>query len=216
VQRLLNTKENLVLPPNSLQKEVWDIVSQDSIAFKNPLLAFQKQQVEIADRTVKVERAKAGPDFTIGYFNQSLIGIQSVGGQERYFGAGDRFQGVQAGVALPLFFKPFSYRVKAAKIEKQVAEKELQLFETNLQGQYRQAYQDLLKNSRSIAYYENSAIPNANLILKQAQLASQNGEIGYIEYLQALRTYSDIRFNYLQAINDYNQSIYSLQYIIGL
>ncbi|MGK9626006.1 TolC family protein, partial [Salmonella enterica subsp. enterica] len=80
---------------------------------------------------------------------------------------------------------------------------------------YEQAFQDLQKNSRSIAYYKNSALPNANLILKQSQIAFQAGEIGYVEYLQALRTYSDIRFNYLEAINQYNQSVYTLQYLKG-
>ncbi len=74
----------------------------------------------------------------------------------------------------------------------------------------------MLKNAKSIAYYEKNALPNVNLILKQSQIAFKNGEIGYVEHLQALRTYSDIQFSYLQAINQYNQSVYTLQYLIGL
>ncbi|WP_449439687.1 TolC family protein [Pedobacter steynii] len=117
---------------------------------------------------------------------------------------------------MPIFFKAFSSRIKAAKIEKQVAESQFSLFETNLEGQYKQAYQDLQKNARSIEYYKKSALPNVNLILKQSQIAFKNGEIGYVEYLQGLSTYSEIHFNYLQAINQYNQSVYTLQYLMGL
>ncbi|KAA8475451.1 cobalt-zinc-cadmium resistance protein CzcA [Arcticibacter tournemirensis] len=215
LQRLLNTQETLEIAQQELQKEKWNIANLDSIN-TNPLLAFQKQQIEIADKAIGVERAKAGPDFNIGYFNQSIIGNQTVNGQEQYFDGGKRFQGIQAGITIPLFYKPYSSRIKAAKVQMQIAETQFDLFETNLQAQYKQAYQDLLKNSKSIDYYEKSALPNVNLILKQSQIAFQSGEISYLEFSQALRTYSDIRFNYLQAINQYNQSLYTLQYLVGL
>lgn len=216
LQRLLNSRSNIKIVSAEFEQANWNNAMLDSAIIGNPLLALQRQQIEIADKAIGVERARSGPDFTIGYFNQSIIGTQNVNGQDQYFNGGKRFQGIQAGISIPLFFKPFASRVKAAKIEKQVAESQYNLFQTNLQGQFNQAYQDLLKNSRSIEYYKSSALPNANLILKQSQIAFQNGEIGYVEYLQGLRTYSDIRFNYLQAVNQYNQSVYTLQYLMGL
>jgi cobalt-zinc-cadmium resistance protein CzcA len=216
LQRLLNSKASVEIAKEEFKQADWNNTGVDSAIAGNPLLALQRQQIEITDKAIGVEKARSGPDFTIGYFNQSIIGSQNVNGQDQYFNGGKRFQGVQAGISIPLFFKPFSSRIKAATIEKQVAESQFSLFQTNLQGQYNRAYQDLLKNSRSIEYYKSSALPNANLILKQSQIAFQNGEIGYVEYLQGLRTYSDIRFNYLQAINEYNQSVYTLQYLMGL
>ncbi|WP_461789442.1 CusA/CzcA family heavy metal efflux RND transporter [Pedobacter sp.] len=216
LRRLLNTTTDIELTKQPFIQVVWTEAALDSAVAANPALALQKQQIEIADRRIGVERSKSGPDFTVGYFNQSLIGAQNVNGQEQFFGAGKRFQGVQAGISIPIFFKPFSARIKAAKIEKQVAESQYGLFRTNLQGQFDRARQEQLKSSRSVDYYRSSAIPNANLILKQAQIAFQNGEIGYVEYLQALRTYSEIRFSYLDAINQYNQSVYTLQYLMGL
>ncbi|MBB6270093.1 cobalt-zinc-cadmium resistance protein CzcA [Pedobacter cryoconitis] len=215
LQRLLNTNEVIEVSNEKLKKESWNQAVPDSLV-NTSLLALQQQQVEIADRSLRVERAKAGPDFTVGYFNQSLIGSQTINGQEQFFSAGKRFQSVQAGISIPLFYKPFAGRIKAAKIEKQIAQNEFSLFQTNLQAQYKQAEQDLLKNSHSIDYYEKNALPNVNLILKQSQIAFQSGDIGYLEFSQALRTYSDIRFSYLQAINQYNQSVYTLQYLIDL
>ncbi len=216
LQRLLNTQQAVEVTMGQFRQEEFNMPAFDGAVSANPLLALQQQQVVIADKALSLEKARSGPDFTVGYFNQSIIGTQNVNGSDQFFSGSKRFQGVQAGIALPIFFKPFSSRIKAAKIEKQVAESQFGLFETNLQGQYKQAYQDLQKNARSIEYYKKSALPNVNLILKQSQIAFQNGEIGYVEYLQALRTYSEIRFNYLQAINQYNQSVYTLQYLMGL
>lgn len=215
LQRLLNTQERIEIVKGQFKQAEWKVASGNSVN-ANPQLALQKQQIEIADKALGVEKARSGPDFTVGYFNQSIIGTHNVNGQDLYFNGGKRFQGVQAGVAIPLFFKPFSSRIKAAKIEKQVSESQYTLFQTNLQGEYNKANQELLKNSRSIDYYKKSALPNTNLILKQSQIAFQNGEIGYVEYLQGLRTYSETNFSYLQAINQYNQSVYTLQYLSGL
>jgi cobalt-zinc-cadmium resistance protein CzcA len=216
LRRLLNTKDSIIILPEQFVKTTEAIPYADSSIIKNPLLAYQKQQIVIADKNISLERSRSGPDFTVGYFNQSLIGTQLVNGQDRSYTAANRFQGVQAGISVPLFFKPYAARIKAAKIEKQVSESQFGLYQTNLQSQYQQAYQDVLKNARSIEYYEKSALPNTNLILKQGQIAFQSGDIGYFEFAQALRTYSEIRFSYLQAINQYNQSVYTLQYLIGL
>ncbi|HQT23649.1 MAG: CusA/CzcA family heavy metal efflux RND transporter [Sphingobacteriales bacterium 17-39-43] len=216
LKRLLNSQAQIEISKEQFVQVNWNNIVQDSLIARNPLLASYRQQIEIADNSIRLEKARSGPDFTLGYFNQSIIGNQSVKGQDVYFNGGKRFQGVNAGISIPLFFKPFSSRIKAAQIGRQVAESQFNLFQTNLQGQYNQAYQELLKNSRSIEYYKTSALPNVNLILKQSQIAFQNGEIGYVEYLQGLRTYSEIRFNYLQAINQYNQSVYTLQYLMGL
>lgn len=188
----------------------------DSIQHNNPQAAFIQQQINIADKEIGVEKARSKPDFSVSYFNQSIIGSQEVDGQTKTFGAGHRFQGVAAGISIPIFYKPYSSRIKAAQINKQVAQSQYELFVVNLQSQYQQAFQEYLKDQQNIRYYETSALTNANLILTQAQIAFRNGEIGYVEFLQALRTYRDIRSEYLNAINEYNQSIIRIQYLSGL
>ncbi|WP_443939350.1 CusA/CzcA family heavy metal efflux RND transporter [Pedobacter sp. MW01-1-1] len=216
LQRLLNTQDDIVFGKDQFKQELLDSILTNNNIQANPLLALQKQQITIAEKSIGLEKSRKGPDFNIGYFNQSINGFQNVNGAEQYYNSSKRFQVVQAGISLPLFFKPYSSKIKAAKIEKQVAESQYDLYETNLNGKYKQAYQELQKNAKSIDYYKKSALPNANLILNQAQIAFQNGEIDYVEYLQALRTFSEIRLNYLQAINQFNQSVYTLQYLIGL
>ncbi|MBS1527036.1 MAG: CusA/CzcA family heavy metal efflux RND transporter [Bacteroidetes bacterium] len=216
LQRLMNIGDSVIIAKGSFIKANAEFKHLDSAINQNPQLAYQRQQVLMSDRNIALEKAKSGPDFSVGYFNQSIIGIQNVGGQDRNFTGANRFQGVQAGVSIPLFFKPYASRVKAARIQKEVSETQLQLYQKNLSSEYEQAYHQLLKNERSLSYYEKSALPNADLILRQAQIAFRNGEISYVEFVQALKTASDIRFAYLEALNEYNQSVYDLQYLTGL
>ncbi len=211
---------NLPLPPGSIIDTLskLSITAQftDSVYQSNPEAAYIQQQINIAERTIGVEKARAKPDFSVSYFNQSIIGTQEVNGISKTFGAGKRFQGVAASIYIPIFNKPYASRIKSAKVDKQIAETQYDLFKINLQSQYQQAVQDYLKDLQNIRYYETSALTNGDLILRQAQIAFKNGEIGYVEFLQALRTYRDIRSEYLNAINELNQSIVRIQYLSGI
>ncbi|PZR29126.1 MAG: CusA/CzcA family heavy metal efflux RND transporter [Citrobacter freundii] len=215
LQTLLNTTDSVSIALDTSFKLDYIPNFEISDSLHNPVSAFYKQQIAIAERQIGVEKAKGGIDFSLGYFSQSIIGFQNVDGAERYFGRGKRFQGVQAGISIPIFYKPFRYRIKAAAAEKQVAQSNFDLLRLNLNGQLRQAVQEYVKNEASISYYESSAVPNATLILRQAQTAFRNGEIGYLEFLQAVKTHADIRLGYLQAINQYNQSLIQIQYLEG-
>lgn len=215
LQTLLNTRDSVAIELDTLFKinDAPAVEMYDSV--RNPVSAYYEQQISIADKLIGVEKARSGPDFSLGYFNQSIIGSQNVDGTEKFYNGNKRFQGVQAGIAIPIFYKPFKYRIQAAKTEKQAAQSDFELLRLNLTGQLKQSVQEYTKNKASINYYESSAVPNATFILRQAQAAFRNGEIGYVEFLQAVKTNADIRLGYLQAINQYNQSLIQIQYLHG-
>jgi cobalt-zinc-cadmium resistance protein CzcA len=64
-------------------------------------------------------------------------------------------------------------------------------------------------------YYVQSALPNAEIITKNATKAYQSGEVGYVEYLQSLETVLNIQQNYLHAINAFNQNTINIQYLLN-
>ena len=181
----------------------------------NPQLNYLRQQAAISQRARQVERNRLLPDISVGYFNQSLIGIQNINGLDRFFGASKRFQGFELGLSIPLWFRPPVARAKAAAINEEILKKNADHFQTTLQGTYRQALQELDKNLSSFTYYESSALKNAELILIQARKAYRGGEIGYIEYLQSLRNAITIKSNYLQSLNQYNQSVVKIEFLLG-
>ncbi|MBK9735568.1 MAG: hypothetical protein IPO92_11585 [Saprospiraceae bacterium] len=59
------------------------------------------------------------PDFKIGYSNQSLIGIQTINGVDKYFGSGNRFNVVNIGIAIPLTFGATKAKINSLEYQKQ-------------------------------------------------------------------------------------------------
>ncbi|UKJ08757.1 CusA/CzcA family heavy metal efflux RND transporter [Solitalea lacus] len=200
---------------NSNEERSWNLQSDTTSVTYNPDLAYYKQEIEVADKLKKTEKNKLFPDLSFGYFNQSLIGYHDVNGQAQYFGPSDRFQGFQVGIALPIWFKPYGARIKAADVQKQIAQSDYSLYQKNLTGSFQQTYREYVKNRKSVDYYRQSALPNAELIIKQSQEAFRLGEIGYAEYLLNMRQGLGIKEGYLQALNQLNQSIIILEYLTG-
>jgi len=188
----------------------------DSISIaQNPSLAFTRQQIEVSDWQRKVEAARILPDIHIGYFTQTLIGTQTVNGQEQFYGSDKRFQGFQAGLSIPLWYGPHAARVKAAARATDVARKQEEAFQLNITQQYHQAQQELIKNKNSLKYFRESALPTAELLTRQSRAAFKNGELDYTTLLLNLKQAQVIRENYLTALQQYNQSIINLQYLNG-
>ena len=181
----------------------------------NPQLDYVKQQVVISGQVKRLERNKIMPDIIVGYFNQSLTGVQRINGVDMFTPRSTHFQGFQLGLAIPLWFAPHVARARAAAFQEEANRKSAEYFQTSLNGAYTQALQEFDKNQASLTYYENSALQNAELILRQAHKAFQSGEIGYIEYLQSLRSALMIKSNYLLSLNQYNHSIIKLEFLQG-
>lgn len=190
-------------------------IGDTALLRENPAIAYFRQQIVIAEKQRKVELAKALPDFTLGYFNQSLTGFQNVNGNEVFFGRDKRFQGFQIGLAVPLFYRGYAVKAKAASINKDMASNDLELQQQKLTGQYQQALSEYLKNRKRYDYFITSAIANAALILKNSRIAYQNGEIGYSEYLLNLKQANGIYEGRLMALLQLSQSINQLEFLTG-
>ena len=205
-------------PPDIMEKNLTEIqltVSLDSSAIAtNPALAYTRQQIDVAEAEKKVLAARAAPDFLVGYFNQTLIGVVDPE-SGAVSNSSDRFSGFHVGVAIPIWFGPHQGRTRAAEFTRMAAESKYTSAQRTMTGQLQQAIQSYEKNRTSLAYYKESGLPNAELILKQSQTAFRNGEIGYAEYLLGLRNANAIRENYLQTLNDYNQSIIFIEFLSG-
>ena len=200
--------KSLIYKPNVFQMDSSAIAS-------NPQLALIEQQIQVANNERKVEVAKGLPDLKVGYFNQSLIGTQTINGQDVYFDASKRFQGFQVGASIPLFFNSYSAKVKAAEIKQNVGEQQLLTQQSMLRSEYAQAIQELQKTQEQLNYISTSALPNAEKILAMSQKAYDKGDIGYLEHLMNLKTAAEIQENYLNALLSYNLCVAKLILLTG-
>ena len=216
LKTLLNSDVLPLVDEEAAQELSFDGVLDTAAIQSNPALAVSRQQVVVAADQKKVESAKAGPDILIGAFSQTLIGaVDTESGSARLATSGDRFTGLQAGLSIPLWFAPHQGRVKAAEFNRKASERSYNYYQKQLVGEYQQAYENYLKNRSSLQYYKESALPNAELIIKQAQLAFQNGEAGYAEYLLGVQRAITVKEGYIATLNDYNQSIIYLTFLSG-
>jgi len=181
----------------------------------NPLLNFYKQQVTVAEKQKLLSKNHALPDLMIGYFNQTLIGTPVQLNSTELATRSTRFQGFSAGISIPLWIGPHLAKIKVANAQQQMAESEFELQQKTMQGLWIEVLQDIQKYQDVIAYYQDASLPNATLLITQSQRAYQGGEIGYLEYLQGLRTATEIRTGYINAVNNYNQAVIHLEYLIG-
>jgi len=216
LQTLLNTNQPVGLADSTLSRRALPLVTDSATLAQTPELAFLRQQTEVAARQTDVEQARLLPSFSLGYFNQSLKGTYTVANQEVTYGGGKRFQGFIAGVSLPLFTRPQRARVEAARLGQQLGEATLALTQRNLQGELNATIQEVRKLQSSLSYYEQTGLPTARLLAQKATLAFRAGEIGYLNYSQALTQVYQTRAGYVDVLGQYNQSVIRLEQILGL
>ena len=206
---LMNSKNTFVVPKVLFKKTKW-VLSADSAFNSNPIMKYFEQQIEIAEAARKMELSKMLPDITVGYFNQTLIG-NPLGNSIAT--SADRFQGVQLGLSVPLWYAPQNAKISAAKINQDIAITNFEAQQNMLEGQYRELIQEYLKLKSNLTFFEQSQLPQIVLIVAQSQKAFNAGEIAYYEHSQNLLLALQIKSSYLQSLQEYNQIIHKIQFI---
>jgi len=212
---LLNSK-SVLIPSDREVRRIDFKPDYDSITVdQNPLLGYVKQQVEVSHIEKKLEQSQLWPDLNIGYFSQTIIGTQDVNGIPQTFGNNDRFNGFQAGIAVPLWFPPYTSRAKAAKVTEEIAQTNAENYTRSVYGSYQSLLDEYNKYISTVDFYENQAVPEADMIIEQATLSYKAGALDYLDYVLTLDRALAIKQNYLEAVNSYNQTIVSIEYITG-
>ncbi|MCX6269568.1 MAG: CusA/CzcA family heavy metal efflux RND transporter [Bacteroidetes bacterium] len=212
----LMSSDIMICPSDTVLRRLDFTETNDSVALKfNPSLGQIKQQVEVARMERRLEGSRMLPDLSVGYFSQTMIGTQEIDGKLHNFDAGNRFTSVQAGIGIPLWFGPGLSRTKAAKIQEQELQASADYYAGSLSGSYQSLLDEHAKYSASVNYYEQQAVSEANLIIDQATRSFKAGALDYLEYIITLSKALDIKQNYLEALNSYNQTIISIDFITG-
>lgn len=191
----------------------FNLIYDSSAVANNPQLAYVKQQIEIAQREQKLVANSALPEFKIGYFNQTLYGAPLDNTGSTLAGSSNRFQGIQFGIVIPLWFAPEVNKNKAAKTQIEINQLAYENEQLLFTGYYDQAVQQYLSAKGNLSYYESSANLNADLIEIQSQTAYAAGDISYAEHILNLQQVTSIKAGYLNAIQQYNLSVIYIEYL---
>ena len=205
LQVLLNEKENISIAGDASEKAEFSFVTDSSAISNNPTLELFKQQIKISELETRTEKIKLLPEFSIGYFNQSNKDIQP----------GYPFTGIQAGISIPILFFSQSAKIKASKINQLIAQNNYNYYKTVVYGEFQSLVQEYMKYKSSLDFYEKTALPQSEMIIQQAGKSYKAGNIDYVEYVLNLDKALEIKTNYLQTLNQYNQSVIAIDAIMG-
>ena len=165
----------------------------------NPSLKMIKYQKEKFSNKISLSKGELLPDISFKYFRQKL-------------GDDNNYWGMELGLGVPLWFwwEP-SGKIKESNYEFQIASSEEINLKNSLENQINRTFENYENNLRQLKFFNEGAIRETEEILRQSKISYEEGEIGYLEYLQALNLAYETRTQYLDAIYNYNQSIINLE-----
>jgi cobalt-zinc-cadmium resistance protein CzcA len=202
LKKLLSTSVNYLPEENVLQKV--PVFFLDTSLEKHPQLQLQQQQINISDAEINLQQQSRNPNFEGRFFSQRLYGIKNP------------YSGFSITVGIPLLGgSSYRNKIKAAEFEKDYQQTILDYERLSMNTNYRQAYQQLQKDSELLSYYESTGLEQAEAILKAANIAYRAGEISFAELTQFVTQSIDIQKNYLDVLNQYNQSAIQLNYYLN-
>ena len=211
---LLGRDQNCSTDDNVYSAMNFSLISDTNSIGLHPNVQVYESQSLILEKEKEALIARTLPDITIGYVNQTMVGVHSVDGTDINFSQSDRFQAGQLGLEIPLFFG-------SAKRKSDVIRNDM------LQNEYRKnyalldlssAYFQTLTVYRSyiVSYemYKTQLLPQVSIMHDQSKLLLETGEISMIDYMQTKQNSIDIELNYLQLLNDINQTVHQLNWFV--
>lgn len=198
LMQLLNSSEVILPLSKSLEKLDYGMQS----TFENhPNLLLLQQNVAIANSEIAIQKSNRLPEFSGRVFSQKLYGLE------------DPYTGFSVSASFPLFGNGASRnKIKAAKTEKEVQEQQLQYQTQILKSSLTQRQTEVEKSLSGLQFYETSGLQQADEIIKAANQSYRAGEISYADFSLYLSQAIEIRKNYLDNLNAYNQAIIDYNY----
>ena len=181
----------------------------------HPSIQLLLQEAIVMEQRKQVERTSGLPELTLGYNNISLVGNHRKNGVEQFYGRGQRFNSFQVGLSLPLTYGATKSRMKSIDLQKQALQSDAKWQQHQLSTALRTALNQYEHYLVQYRYFKDQALTNAAEMIKAAQLGYRTGEISYVTYLYTLQTSTDIQLNYLKSIQQINESVALIQFIIN-
>jgi cobalt-zinc-cadmium resistance protein CzcA len=212
---LTGSETDITTPVTSSNIAIRSISAADtSILKQHPFAEAYSAQGTILEKEKEVVIARALPDISFGYVNQTLVGVHSISGESMPFGPSHRFSAGQMSLEIPVFYGSTRKRSDALNI---------QMEQNRMNGLYAlndlsTAYDQELSTYKSLIdskqLYDLQLIPQNQVMLEQAQQLLATGEVSMIEFLQTRQMITETELNYIELQNSINQSIHRLNWYV--
>jgi cobalt-zinc-cadmium resistance protein CzcA len=199
LKQLLMTGEDLIPPVESFPMYRMEKPS-DTAEFKNSIItAFYGKSAEVRSAALKTERARFFPELFAGYFYQDIYPDKGLSGW-------------QVGLSFPLLAFGQASKIKEAKIDEEIALNRL-AYEAFLSDKtIENLVAELTMYFRQLQYYNEYALNQADEIIRNARIQFEKENMEYMEYVQSLSMALSIKTQYLETLNNYNQTAIQLEF----
>ncbi|WP_347173643.1 CusA/CzcA family heavy metal efflux RND transporter [Polaribacter uvawellassae] len=164
-------------------------------------IKYYQNRVSLFEAQQNFEKQQLLPDISLHYFQGTNSALNG------------NLNGYQIGLKIPILFGGKSAKIKAAKIAKEVAESESKEYSILLNSKYNSLKLKLKQLEKTVAYYEKNGKLLSEEILKTANGSFKNGEINFYQYIQSLESVYEIQLDYLDKLNEYNQTVIAINYL---
>jgi cobalt-zinc-cadmium resistance protein CzcA len=198
LKQLMMTSGNFV--PGEFEPHMYMIEkSSDTASYSgNLIIRYYSDRFEMIKAQEATTKAQYFPEVWAGYFTQEI--------DDRY-----NLNGWQIGISVPLWIPKQQADIKQRKIESEIAYNELEYQKYMIETTIENLLFELNKYFRQIRHYTQTAVPQAEILLKTALLQLETEEIDYTQYLQSVSLAIQIKTEYFQAVNNYNQTAIQLE-----
>ncbi len=206
---LLNANTSLRPEENQLKSNLYGGENLQNGA--HPRMKLLEQQNSTALRVTKLEKSLFLPDLSVGYNNMSMVGT---GANNLTYDRSKRFQSVQIGVGIPIFYGAQKSKVQAAKMNELLTQNNLKAGLNQFENEWRTNQIQYLNASENVQNFEQILLPNAEKISKLASEQFVKGEINYLEWSMLTNQVVEIQSQYLNAVQSLNIRSIELNYLL--
>jgi cobalt-zinc-cadmium resistance protein CzcA len=215
LQLLIGSENEITIADSQFELLNFAQLPDSSDFIQHPQALYFQTEQDVLEKRKKVLIAQTLPDITIGYVNQTLVGVHSTSlTDNQVFVQSNRFQAGQIGLDIPVFYG--SSKRKSNVIDIEIQQNDLRkshaINELNLSFNQRISYYNSLLESYNM--YTDQLIPQTQIMKDQGKYLLETGEISMIEFLQTKQGVIDIEMNFIQLKNDINQTVHQLNWFI--
>ncbi|SNR69273.1 CusA/CzcA family heavy metal efflux RND transporter [Lutibacter flavus] len=166
---------------------------------QHPLYSISQNRVSEAEANFKAAKTNNLPKFNL---QGGLLKVEGNSG----------FYSYQAGISIPFLSGTNKAQIKTTKIEKEIAETNLQFKKREVQSKYVQARENYKKWKATWEFYKNKVLVVTKEQKSGALLAYKEGEIDYTAFTQLIKEAIQSELEAQEALINYLQSTFQLQF----
>jgi cobalt-zinc-cadmium resistance protein CzcA len=166
-----------------------------------PEFTYLSNYLSLSEYGNKYEKQQLLPDISLSYFQGSNPTLNQ------------NLFGYHLGLKIPLFFSGQKSRIKSSTLAYDAAIQDSIQYNIQFQTKLTTLKSKLLKFQKALDYYEKDGTILSDEILNTANLSFKNGEIDFFQYLLSIQNAYEIKLDYLDNLNRYNQTVIALNHI---